>query len=453
MADPTILQYGFLPNAVQANTRANFTLTVTNASGSDLNLTRDDEIYLILPVGSSATDLTPDLNDVSPSAPPGWRFDKFQGETNRLIISPLANLTFANGASLQFVMANVIINPSQGGCTLALQEYIGVNEGQTSFAVNKSEAQFSIIAQAIPSSVGKNQSTRLKWTAVKAGYVTIDPLGIRVDTVGEITTIPYQDLTPPQAQVTYTFTAWTQDQKFVKDLVVVTIVPPVIRAFEPQHQAPIDYDDSVTLSWIVDYAEQVMLVLPQGPVKVDARGSLQVQPKTMLSTNASVATYTLRATGTGNPVLAYVKIPFKPVVIDYFRYRSFTDTTVDSHVTNGRGTITSHQGAQGQYWQMVATGPYGPLTQYLGHYNAVQVQVFVVSAQGAAAGTELKLEWQTYLATSLSLQVNGHTQAIASDQIARGSMAITPQASSTYVLLATDAQGNSVSSSLLVTVA
>ncbi|CDG81663.1 hypothetical protein [Janthinobacterium agaricidamnosum] len=451
----TVFTYQFTPGAVQANTRGGFNLQLTNGS-SAIALTPDDEIYLALAVGDGGSDLTPNLSDIG-SQPPNndWRFSKNpSGGQYNFIISPLDNITLAANASLSFTLSSVIINPQAGTSAVLLQEFVAGGDAGKSFPVSKSEAKLSIVAQAIPSKVGKTQATTLKWSATKAAYVTIAPLDLRVDTRGQIDTVPYLDVTPPAPQVSYTFTAWTQDQQFATDIVVVTISPPVIRDFGPQNLAPINYDDSVTLAWAVDYAETVMLVLPQGPVLQPPVASLAVQPKTMLSGNSSTATYTLRATGTGNPVLAYVRIPFKPVAIDYFRYPGFGQTSsFQFHVTNGNGQVVLLQGDQGPYYRLTASGPYGPLVQYLGNYPQVQVQVFIVTPAGGAPGAALKLEWQVCLASSLSLEFDGASHAIAAGQIAKGSFTVTPQASTLYTLSATDTGGRVVTSSLLVTIA
>lgn len=450
MAD-TVLQYSLLPNSVQANSRANFTLNASNGN-TELLLTSADEIYLKLPVGTGASELTSDLSDIGTSSPGDWRFSKNPngGEYN-FIISPLCSVKLPAYASLPFVMMNVVVNAQAGNCMVDLQEFIGTGDASRSFVVGKTEAKFSIVAQAIPLTVGKTQTTILKWSAAKAAYVTIEPLGLRVDTSGEHKTTPYKDLLPPAPQVSYTFTAWTQDQQFTHDIVVVTISPQIIHMFSTKDPMPIDYDASVTLEWQVDYAETVALLLPQGAVQVKPNDSLVVQPKSML--NGNTAKYILRATGTGNAVQSDVTIEFKPVIIDYFRYLDFDNAIPTLAVTNGRGGYVSMQGEQGLYYCLTATGPFGPLTQYLGNCPQLQVQVFIASAQDAAPGTALDLQWQTHFATGLSLQFDGVSHAIASDQIARGGFSVAPMVSTQYVLAAMDAQGNTITSSLSVTVA
>ena len=448
---PTILAYVLTPTSVNANTRANFTLVVSNGS-TPLQLTPNDEIYLAIPVGTSATDLTVSLDDVSTQAPDAWRFSKFSdGGASNFIISPTQNVTINASAALVFELNAVIVNLTAGSASVVLNEYIGSHVGQLSTSISKSEAVLSIVAQAIPSTVGKNQTTILKWTSAKAAYVTIQPLDKQVDTVGQLVTTPSRDLMPGASQVSYSFTAWTPDQQFARDIVVVTISGPVITSFEPQHQAPVGYDDQITLRWDVAYAETVFLVLPQGPVQKPARGELLVQPKTMLQGNANSATYTLRATGAGNPVFGYVVIPFQPVRIDYFRYPA--PGVINAYafcVTNGMSQIDQLSGPQGQYFQLTATGPDGPLVQYLGNYPALQIQLLYLSSTTVSAGTMIQLQWQTVYAVSWALTANGVPVSIP--QSAGGSIPVTPMETTTYVLSASDANGKTITSTNQVTV-
>jgi hypothetical protein len=450
------LHYVLSPAAVRANTRVSFTLVATNGAAS-LQLTPNDEIYLAVPVGSGATDLTPDLNDIGTQAPANWRFSKtVAGGQYNFLISPTQNVTLNANASLLFELNTVIINPLQGNAQIGLEEFIGDGSGKASFDVSKSEAVLSIVAQAIPSTVGRNQTTVLKWTAAKAAYVTISPLNKTVDTVGQLVTTPSKDITPEAPQVLYSFTAWTPDQQFARDIVAVTISPPVILDFEPQHQSPIAYNDQVTLRWDVVYAETVMLTLPQGLVQKPVSGELKVQPKTMLQGNEDTATYTLRATGAGKPVFASVDIPFKPVAIDYFRYPDFeTTNSYEFNVTNGSSQVDQLIGPQGQYYRLTAAGPNGPRVQYLGNYAALQIQVFIYSAaagSGGNSGTQVKLQWKTCYAAAMSLIADGRSTPIAADQLARGSITVSLTQTTQYVLSASDSSGNVVTSALLVNI-
>ncbi|PLY42114.1 hypothetical protein CSZ94_12095 [Janthinobacterium sp. ROICE36] len=442
-----VFAYVLNPGSVQANTRANFTLVASNGA-SALNLTTDDEIYLGLPVGTGATDLTPDLNDINTQAPPGWRFSKYAspGPYN-FVISPTRNLTVAANAALVFQLNNVIINATQGSSQVALQEYIGSGDAGTAFPVLKSEAVLSIIAQAIPTTVGRKQTTTLKWTAAKAAYVTISPLNVQVDTVGQLVTTPSSDISPEAPQVTYSLTAWTPDQQFARDSVTVTISQPVINRFDPQNSPPINYNDSVTLQWDVAYAEKTTLSLPQGQVQKPATGTQTVQPKTMLQGNSNIATYTLWASGAGNPATKTVQIPFNPVAIDYFRYPAVGVTnSYEFYVTNGVGRVDQFAG----YFQLTATGPNGPLVQYLGNYPALQIQVFVASASPVSAGTPVTLTWQTVHAQAWTLTANG--QGVPIDAVASGTVVVTPAVTTTYILSAGEGAGNTLTSSLQVAI-
>ncbi len=454
----TLLQYNWQPTQVQANTRASFTLEIKNGSQAR-NLTRNDEITLLVPSGDAAGDLFVNLNDIAPGAPAKWRFSKDpNGDGYNFIISPTENLTLAANASLIFSLSNAVINPLAGNCTLKLQEFIGDDVGDSSFSVSKTEAQFSIVAQAIPDKVGKNQNTQLRWTATKASYVTISPLSGQYDTQGTLSTNPSTDVTPSTPQVTYTFTAWQQSgQEWRRDTVTVTISPPVILLFEPQDHAPINYDDSITLRWEVAYAETVWLTLKNGPVQVKGKGEMPVKPRDMLpaNSNASSVSYTLRATGSGPAVTSTLTVPFRPLYINYFRYPNFDQTSsVIVSVSNGSASYRSQQNAEGQtYYILTATGPFGPLTQYLGPYPALQVQVFVSSADRVAPGSTVTLSWQTWLATRLELDDGSQIVPLPDADVAHGQHSVTIYSSTNYLLIAYDAQGRRLTSSLLVTVA
>jgi hypothetical protein len=442
----SVFAYVLNPGAVQANTRASFTLAATNG-GSALQLTTDDEIYLALPVGLGATDLTPDLSDINTQAPSNWRFSKApSGGDYNFVISPTQAVTVAANAVLLFQLNKVVVNASQGTSLVQLDEFVGGGQASTSFPVMKSEAVLSIIAQALPITVGRNQQTTLKWTAAKAAYVTIAPLNQKVETVGQQLTTPSTDITPEAPQVTYSFTAWTVDQQFARDSVTVTISPPVVQQFDPQDCPPIDYDAEVTLEWAVNYAETVTLSSPRGQLPKPSTGKLPVSPSTMLPPNGSIAVYTLRASGAGKPVTASVQIPFNPMSIDYFRYPAAgVIDQYEFNVTNGVGQVDQFAG----YFQLTATGPGGPLTQYLGDYPALQIQLFYVTANAVAAGTPITLSWQTVKAVAWSMTANGKPLSIGGT--AKGSVTDTPAVTTTYLLSATDAGGKVITSSLLVT--
>lgn len=444
----SIFTYVFTPASVRANTRAGFTLVASNGA-SALNLTSSDEIYLALPVGGGASDLTPDLSDINPQAPANWRFSKApSGGQYNFVISPVQPVSVPANAALVFTLANVIINPLPGTSTVRLQEFIGNGDATRSFSIDKSEAQLSIVVQATPSTIGRNQTTTLKWTATKAAYVTIAPLGIQVDTVGQRVTTPSKDVNPEAPQVTYTLTAWTPDQQSASASVTVTISAPVIDSFEPQRQPAIGYTDHVTLSWNTYYAEKVTLSLPQGEVQRPLQGSLDVQPYTMLQGNSSVATYTLRASGAGTPAQKLVRITFQPVAIDYFRYVAAGNTTdFEFHVSNGTGVVTPGSG----YYQLTASGPAGPLVQYLGDYPALQIQLLQAGTAAAIAGTPFTLTWQTVQATAWALTANGQPVTIA--QQANGQVTLTQAVASTYMLRVSDASGAELTSVLQVPMA
>ncbi|WFR77067.1 hypothetical protein P9875_15190 [Janthinobacterium rivuli] len=444
----TVLTYVLSPATAVANSRVNFTLVASNGGAKPLQLTPNDEIYICLPVGSGATDLTADLSTVNTGAPASWRCSKnASAAPYNFLISPSQNVTLAAGAFLAFEFNAVVINLEQGNVSVLLDEFIGAGQAKTSFPVSKSVAVLSIVAQAVPQIVGLGQSTTLKWTAAKAAYVTISPLPNQYKTIDQLVTTPSKDVAPGAVQVAYTFYAWTPSQEFARDIVVVTISAPVVESFEPKNSPAINYFDTVTLSWNVDYAQTVQLTTDTGVVQVGSSGSLPVQPYNRLQGNS--ATYTLRATGLGQPVLAQIDIPFKPVTVDYFRYPAFGVTnTYQVGVSNGVWQVDQFTG----YFRLTASGAYGPVVQYLGDYPSLQVQVFLASADSVAAGTAVTLQWQTSLALSANLGANGVSRAIASDQVAKGSVVVNPAVTTDYVLSVSDANGNIVTSSLSVVV-
>ncbi len=256
---------------------------------------------------------------------------------------------------------------------------------------------------------------------------------------------PYQDV----RQTVYTLTVQQQGGNFEKTNVVVNLNPAVISRFTSSVPGPLAIDDTVTLNWSVHYAPTVMLAPAKGSGLVNAEDIRTITPSQFLAPNASTITYTLTATGFRGKVMRSIQFQFRPMRVAYFRYPDFDQTgSYMESVPNSQSVLVSQIGAT--QFRLQATGPGGPITQDLGG-TGTEIQVLIADPPSVSKGSSTTLKYKVQNAASLVLMPGN--QQLTFDGGGIGNVAVTPAQTTTYTLIATSANGQSVSSDIEVDVA
>jgi hypothetical protein len=244
-------------------------------------------------------------------------------------------------------------------------------------------------------------------------------------------------------------TAWTNDgSSSAAPPVVATLSPPLL-TFSAHPLGPLDLDAQAELDWQVDYGIQAFIAPPpQGGLgQVNPKGTLSFAPGTFLQGNADAVTFSLRATGYKPPPPDTVTFTFNPAEILSFTYEDLASKVPRYVKRNGFAQLVEKDGL----YTLTVTGPGGPLVQYLGPGPYLQVQYFAASPDPAPSGGPVTLQWVTLNAASLELQDGVSSKPLT--PVAQGTTQVTPTADTTYVLVATAADGQQVTSQLTVTVA
>ena len=211
-----------------------------------------------------------------------------------------------------------------------------------------------------------------------------------------------------------------------------------------------------TLTWLVQGASSVSI--NNGIGTVAATGSTTVSP-------TATTTYTLTATGPSGNVTATTTVTVGPVVVvpgtpQIIRFEgsplnikpgeqstlSWTTSGATSVSISGVGSVTPNGSttvspAQTTTYTLSATSADGktvtaPLTITVASGTIPQVVVFVATPSTIDAGSSTKLCWQVTGATAISIQ-----PGVGSNLNANDCATVSPTASTTYTLTATNATG------------
>jgi hypothetical protein len=226
---------------------------------------------------------------------------------------------------------------------------------------------------------------------------------------------------------------------------------------------PIGAMDEVPLQWRTIYGNRAFLQTPPNSagsrVGLNPARPLPVTPGVDAYRSAAdrsripaTATYVLRVTGFRKPAEASVTYGLNPVKALYFKYSKLDGEKLSEPVW----------GVDPEKWPAVevvmSTPPftmtvYGPggtkQVLYLGGGDTVHPQVQYFAAT-AGEGGKKTLRWVTANVTALRLEPGGYT--VPAGQVAKGTHEVTPAQTTDYVLHATAASGETVTSTLRVVV-
>ena len=303
--------------------------------------------------------------------------------------------------------------------------------------------------QGNPSSVGQGQSSTLSWSVAGADHLSIQP-GIG-DVTGSTSCV-----TTPSASTTYTLTASNAAGSVsAAATVYVSGQKPTITAFTTS-PTTLTAGQTCTLSWAVNGATS--LSLDQGIGAVSGT-SLTVRP-------AATTTYALTATNPAGSVTALTTVtvlPAPPVIVSFtaspLTITSGQACTLSWQVTGATGLSLS-PGIGSVSGTSLAVHPNTTTVYTLTASNSAGsvaatvsvsvsgsppgISVFTASPSSITTGQSSTLSWTVSGATSLSIN-----QGIGT--VSGSSRTVAPLATTTYVLVASNAAG-SVSASVTVAV-
>ncbi|HEX6097189.1 MAG TPA: hypothetical protein VF432_12750 [Thermoanaerobaculia bacterium] len=446
------LTYAMSPASATVSTTQSFVLTITNPS-SQFPVTvqkAGDRISL-----SNWSSLTASVGQISPVPPPStnWRIGL---ATSFIEIFVIADTVIAPGASVSFQINNVAIDANVGqGSVVVLEVIGGIAANPPAIQIGKLGAELQIFAYANPVTVGLGQTTMLNWTIVKGLYVTVVPPGDGREYPRQgigpysfaIPVQPFQD----QRQTTFTATVHQDVGTFLSAPVTVNLSEPVITMFENDPSAPLSIDGSLTLRWNSVYATSATLTPTTGGANVPTAGTKSYTSfnlKKLVTNNAPQLVFTLVAQGFKQAAKRQLVLPLQPVAINWFRYADMAHNGFTHDVSNATSvTLPSISGTPP--YRLTAQGPLGPVSQVLGG-GGVEVLVLNADPPAILAGDSTTIHFQVQLASRAVLEPGGIPLQFDGSGI--GQTVVSPAATTTYTLVATDPAGNQASSPITVTV-
>jgi hypothetical protein len=300
---------------------------------------------------------------------------------------------------------------------------------------------------ASPSSIPTGGQATLSWSTNNATAVSISPTVGTVSANGSTTV-------SPASTTTYTISATGADGKTVTSTVQITvgaITAQIVRF--TANPSSIPAGGQTTLSWSISNASTVTIA--PGIGSVAANGSVAVSP-------TSTTTYTISATGTdGKTVTSTVQVTVGAVTAQILRFSASPSTialgtqstlswttsnattvsispTVGTVTANGSTTVSP---ATTTSYTISATGADGTTVTAVATVTVTgsaipQIVAFTATPQTVSSGQSTKICWQVTGATSISI-----APSIGGNLNANDCATVTPSATTTYTLTATNAVG------------
>lgn len=477
-AGAALLTYSIAPPQAYVGLQTTLTLTIQNTTGGPITMRsgrQGDKILITVPApsggSSEANSLTDNVNGINcQSQTTGFTAGQQATGGNVFQVSPTSTQVLQNGMSIQVTFA-VTVNATIGTANLTIQELIGTNTGSSSVSVTKIGQVLSVITWFYPPNVGLNQPSTLYWQSFGATNVQVSGFNGPPQNFKVSGSPPYQNsvsvtMLPSWQQRTFSLVASSNDGSQAYGSATLTQQPQLITSLTTDPATPpnpFDPTQSAQLSWTTMYASAVYLTTPQKMYQVSAnppvpvtiqpgldaiRGSFGSPPQI-----PSTATYQIQAQGY-SPTTPTQPVTFQlgPMPVLWFKFLN-NDGGKLSNV-NFQLAGSWPNGAQlntlgDNLSQLQVFQPGGATTtMYLGSgdtTNSPQIQYF----NAATASPGSTLSWVTLNVTSLVL--NPGNYQVPQTDIASGSYAVNPSASTTYVLTGTG-PGGTVTSSLPVTV-
>lgn len=297
---------------------------------------------------------------------------------------------------------------------------VTVERSRTVAVVRAQIVQFT----AFPLTLGQNAMCNIQWTT-NGDQCYLDPGSQSVAAPSGSTSMKI----PQSINLTLTAikgTDMTQQSRSV------TVVAPVIKSFTSSATGTVYAGTPVTLQWDTQFAETVSITPDIGTVQ--ASGSVIVNP-------LNTTTYTLTCTGLGPNVVQQVTVVVYSVEITLFAVSptvtnpgdtaTLAWTTVratSASIDNGIGNVALNGTQQvnpqrDTTYTLTCEGPNGPISQSvtlptncvkINNLGIVCIDSPTACAWGGWPGTRYHIVWDTQLATSTQLSLNGQVVATQS---------------------------------------
>jgi hypothetical protein len=448
----TLLSYSVAPDSLPSGAVGMLAFGAMN-NGTDkvvFSRANNDSITITLPSTLTTALSAVGYRSLDPST---WSINPLAGSPGSFIVRPLpASVTLKAGEGLAVQLTQIQVDGTQGTtCQVEIDESIGDDYGSIELPVEITGPQLEISALASPATVTLGQPSTISFTATGGSRVELQPGGQTQTCTGPVYQ-GYFKVVPQPPSTVYTLTVYDDQGHSASQTVAVNVGRVSVLSFGPAN-LDVGFFDTVKLSWTSQYASAASLT-PQTISAVPVNGSRNVQPGDLAPDNASEITFTLTLQGYGGPVQQQLLVRLQPMEILYFAVPPTGGFPV-FNVRNGRGTVMQNTSplppAPPVIYQLVATGPGGPQTRYIGPGPWLECQYFIADRQIVSSGDKVTFNWQTLNATSATL--NGQSVSLVLEgSTGTGNTQVTVNQTSNYVLVVSDAQGNTQSNQITITV-
>lgn len=489
-AGSTLLAYRVTPPQVYVSSTVSLVVTISNPiDGQPVVFGTHDEIQIQFPATNSDDPLTTTLPTQVTVSTSSFTCALSPG-TSYYLVQPFGfgGVTLQPGDSFTITFANVVIDANTGSPSLTFQEYIGSDSGSTSIVVEKIALALSVVAWLQQLVVGLNQYTTLWWQSAGNNGVmvsgfpdnNVDPNcpssmrypGQRCFPVSG--SPPYTGDTQvnvgstTDAQRTYTLTAYTSDGQQVTTTVTLTQHQPYIAGFGvppayTQPGAPLAAGASLSLQWKTWYGTSAWVanpanktisrdLNPTAPMVVNPGLDAAAASGPPWTNIPASAVYTLNVTGFEHSATAQVTAQVLPPQVLYFKFMENTGGTLSvvGYSIDPNTWPAMNLNLSAQPYTLTVYQPGGTSTTlYLGSGDTTHPQVQYFAATSVQESQQT-LSWVTANVTQLVL--NPGAYLVPSSDIASGSYVVSPSETTHYVLTATAANGDVVTSTLTVAV-
>lgn len=490
MPADALLKYRIQPDKVFVGTTTSLTLEIRNETANTVSFGPNDGVEVTFPAGEGADALSRVVDYQPRALTEGFVAAQVAGTpTYRVRAGGFEVRDLLPGHSVVVRFDGVKVNgvKSDAGVIVPVLEQLA-DEARSSVTVAKLAQELAVVAWLEQLVVGLGEETVLRWQSFggtrvvvagfedgyedpncpagdrRSGYrcfpVTGDPPSPGQMSVG----VP----DPDRPQWTYTVRVLTSDAQHREAQVTLTQHKAEITGFGGmpgmvKPTDPIGAADEVRLQWASLYGRKAYLQTPTDSagrqVSLNPARVLAVQPGVDAWRGAAdprripaTAEYVLRVTGFRAPAEARLTYRFKPVRALFFRFSKLTGDTLSEPVweIDAAGWPAVEAVMSTPPYTLTVYGP-GETKQvlYLGSGDAVHPQVQYFAAT-AGQGGKKTLQWVTANLTALRLEPPGYD--VPAGQMAKGSYEVTPTQTTDYVLRATAANGEVVTSTLRVTV-
>jgi hypothetical protein len=487
--DPAaLLTYAINPSQLFVGTTNALTLEVRNDTTAAIAFRpATDRVVVTFPAGAGADALSTVVDYTPTPLTDGFTAVRVEGTNGYSVrASGFVARSLAPGQSIRVRFDGVKVNgvPSDD-VRVGVEERVKDQVAPASVKLAKLPQKLKVVAWLEQPVVGLGGRTRLNWLSFGGTRVVVFPfVDGRVDpgcpagdrkpgyrcfpvtgeppSPGSVEVVPGD---PARAQWRYTVRLLTGTGEQDEVEVTLTQHAPAITGFgrapgmDPPTD-PIGAMDEVPLQWTTFYGQRAWLQTPTESagqqVHLNPAAPRPVKPGFEAYRAAAdvrqipaSADYVLRVSGFAQPAESRLTFRLNPVRALYYRFAKLEGTTLSDPVwqVDPRGWPAVEEVRSTPPYTLTVYGPGGTKqVLYLGPGDTVHPQVQYFAATAAPAKKTLR--WVTANLTALRLDPGAYVVPAA--DVAAGTYEVTPTQTTDYVLTATAANGETVTSTLRV---